>query len=89
MENLTRRKVRYWCFRFKTEKLGGDPANDSPDGLREHFENLEWFDSWLNFGITWDVRDDNPLVLSKLKLSHDESWINTLKSETKELPNNN
>jgi hypothetical protein len=49
MNKLQRRTVRYWCFRFRNEILNGVPSDGAPEGLKEHFEQLEGFRGWNYF----------------------------------------
>ncbi len=83
---LPKRKVRYWCFRFKTEVLEGVPAEGAPEGLRQYFEALEWFSSWEDFAVKWDVRESNPLVIRPLKENPEEVWNQTVLENAVELP---
>ena len=53
--NLSRSKVRYWCFRFRKEIVDGTDSNGAPAGLREHFEKLPGFTGWKEFAVSWDL----------------------------------
>lgn len=86
LSKLKRKQIRYWCFRFKTEALGGDKATSAPDGLREYFENDMWFQDWKSFGITWDVLPDDPLKLCPLKKSLETAWNEAALSGARDLP---
>lgn len=86
LRELTRRKVRYWCFRFKTEEVEFVPCTDAPAGLKGYFESLEWFSGWKQFAVTWDVRDESPLSIKPLKESSEVAWDRVLLEESKELP---
>ena len=85
MNNLTKRQIRYWCFRFRTEAEGGAPADGAPEGLKEHFEGLEWFSSWLEFSIVWDVKEDSPLEMVRLKENAEKEWEKIVAANAKEL----
>jgi hypothetical protein len=53
--NLPRRRIRYWCFRFRTEELYGTSSNGAPAGLREYFEKIPGFTKWEEFAVSWDL----------------------------------
>ena len=82
--NLSTGKIRYWLFRFRTEATGGPPALGAPDGLRGHFEALEWFSEWPLFGVTWDVHEARPLDIRPIKESLDAGW--NLEAAATEIP---
>ena len=81
LEGLGRRKVRYWCFRFRTEAEGGPLADEAPQGVREHFESLDWFKGWATFNVEWDVHDTDygrivPLDRNPLDVWNAEAYGN-------------
>jgi hypothetical protein len=86
LRRLSRRTVRYWCFRFATEIAGGDSAVDAPDGLRDHFEALRWFSGWRTFAVTWDVADHDHLDIMPLHRSLEAAWDEVIRAEAKDLP---
>lgn len=85
LEELPHRKVRYWLFRFRTECDKGVSAAEAPEGLKIKFENLEWFQGWENFGISWDVHADDCFRIVPLKQSLDDDWNQILERVTIEL----
>jgi len=85
-EELSRRQIRYWCFRFKTEAEGGPPATGAPRGLRQRLEGEDAFEGWRKFAITWDVDEDEPLVVIPRNFSVWEDWDRTLRRVVKPLP---
>jgi hypothetical protein len=85
-ENLPRRQVRYWCFRFKTEADGGVSAQGAPRGLKQRLEKEDAFEGWKNFAVTWDVDEDEPLVAIPRNFSVWEEWGRTLERVVKPLP---
>jgi hypothetical protein len=78
-KDIGRRKVRYWCFRKKTEADGGNSADEAPQELVDHFESLENFQGWTNFGVTWDIDQNDFAKTYKRKFSVDEEWNATLR----------
>lgn len=86
LNDLSRHDIRYWCFRFHTESTGTVSAEGSPEGLREHFENLMWFPGWNKFGVSWDVHAKNPLDIVPLKRSLEAAWNAEALALTRELP---
>lgn len=86
LENMLKRQVRYWCFRFRTEtEEDGATADDAPKGLRERFEEMEWFQGWSKFGITWDVHDEDPFRIIPLKISLQDQWNAVIEKKVPEL----
>ena len=90
MEELGRRQVRYWLFRFRTQAEGGSKANDAPPGLRETFEEHRGSKTkrefWLAFAVSWDVGENNPLEMVSRKFSVWEEWNAILRQSVKTLP---
>lgn len=78
MASLTRRKVRYLCFRLKTEAEGGEPAPELPAAFKETFEGQELFRGWAAFGVSWDVGKEDFWSITLLKESLAKKWEKTL-----------
>lgn len=70
----TRRRARYWCFRFQTEALDGANADDAPEGFREFIESLPGFSDWKTFAIKWDIIGENPFMIVYRILSVWQEW---------------
>ncbi|OGE28863.1 hypothetical protein A2867_02870 [Candidatus Daviesbacteria bacterium RIFCSPHIGHO2_01_FULL_40_11] len=93
MDKLTRRNIRYICFRIQTEALGGAKADKEKEGImqyvdevKEHMESQDDFGGWDKFAKTWDVDDKTQLVAVTRKSSIQTDWNIILKKEAKELP---
>lgn len=93
MDNLTRRNIRYICFRIQTEALGGSAATKTGEGImqyvdeiKEHMEGQDDFGGWDKFAKTWDVDEKSPLVVVSRISSVQNDWNKILKKEVKELP---
>lgn len=86
LSNLTKKQIRYWCFRFNAESTNGTSAAGSPDGLKLHFEQLPWFPGWKNYGVTWDVDPKNSLDIKPLKESLVDAWNNEAIGLARDLP---
>ena len=71
---LLRRQIRYWMFRLQTAATGGPKAEKVPRGFKTFFEKQEPFDGWENFGQTWNVESDSPLVVKARYLTIQEEW---------------
>lgn len=84
-EELPRRKIRYWLFRFRTEDDGGTSSDDAPVGLKEKFEGLEWFQGWHNFSVVWDIHEEDFFRIVPLAESIDDQWNKVLERVTIEL----
>jgi len=81
MEELTRRNIRYICFRLKSEMLGeseavGDGIMEHVLEVKEHMESQDKFGGWDKFGITWDVDEISFLVVVALTKSLESEWNN-------------
>ncbi len=93
MDKLTRRNIRYLCFRLQTEAEGGPKAKPEKTGLMSHVEEIKKqmesqpeFDGWKKFAKTWDVDETAKLVAVNRNSSIQADWNKTLKKEAKELP---
>lgn len=88
MDKLTRRQIRYICFRTQTEEAGGAKVGklEFASDVKKHMESQDEFDEWKNFAKTWDVGDKAPLVVVLRTSSIQTDWNKVLKEEAKELP---
>ncbi len=92
MDNLTRRNIRYICFRLQTEAEGGSPAAIDETGIMQYVEEVKKsmeqqseFEGWKKFAKTWDVGEENPLKAVNRLSSIQNDWNKILKKEAKEL----
>lgn len=56
---ITRKQLRYWCYRLKTESDGGADS-DAPQEISDFLESKEIWPltgGWSNFSVTWDIND--------------------------------
>jgi len=92
MEELTRRQIRYICFRLQTEAEGGPKAKPDKGFMKSvkevklHMEKQDDFGGWENFAKTWDVDEKSYLVVVQRKSSIQSNWNEVLKREAKEIP---
>lgn len=93
MEELTRKQVRYICFRLQTEKVGGAKASPTDSAvmsyveeIKAHMESQIGFDGWENFTVTWDVGEKAYFVVRLLKRSAESVWNDVLEKEARDLP---
>lgn len=85
--SLPRRKIRYWLFRFQTEATVEDaPATGAPEGLREFYEEQEWFGGWADFSVKWDISEDQSHRIVPLRASLVSTWDEEAYAEARELP---
>lgn len=91
MNDLTRRNVRYICFRLRTEALGGVKATG--DGIlthvqeiKDHMSEQSYFGGWEKFGVTWDVDEKAYLVVVLLIKSLESEWNAVVKENAIDLP---
>jgi hypothetical protein len=80
-----RRDLRYWCFRFRTEANGGDPATGAPKGLKSKVEDDQHFGGWQQFGVTWDWDDDGRRIVP-LRFSLEQTWNTQAWASARDLP---
>lgn len=86
-DRALRKRVRYALSRLQTEAVEGVPAEDDnhhiPEGFREFFEAQDdWFDGWENWGVTWDVGDDEDFLRVVPRwLSLEEEWDEVIRGE--------
>ena len=69
-----KRKIRYWCFKFRNEVVEDRIPPPSPDGLKEFIENLPGFAGWKYFAISWDIHGENPFMVVLRLQSVWEEW---------------
>ncbi len=91
MDKLTRRNIRYICFRLKTEALEGieavgDGIMEHVAEVKEHMADQSDFGGWEKFGVTWDVDEKAHLVVVLLKRSHESAWNKVVAKQAKDLP---
>lgn len=93
MDKLTRRNIRYICFRLQTEAEGGNIAKVEKTGVmsyvdkvRKQMESQEEFGGWKKFAKTWDVDEKAKLVAVNRTSSIQTEWNKVLKKEAKKLP---
>lgn len=77
---MRRSDIRYKLFTLQTEAERGVEVPPLPEGFRESFETQEHFRGFINFGVTWDVDDDDPWKVVPLEMSHLERWHETLRN---------
>lgn len=73
INRMNLRRARYWCNRFRQERLEGTPAEGAPEGFKEFVEALPNFGGWRLFADSWDLRGGNPfMVVYRLQSVWDE-----------------
>lgn len=93
MKDLTRRQIRYICFRLQNEAEGLSKAIPQKTGvmqyvdkIKEHMEEQDDFGGWKMFAKTWDVDEKSPLVVIKRTSSIYTDWNKILKKGAKDMP---
>lgn len=81
-----KRKTRYLCFTMKNITEGGSDEILVPDKLIEYFESMPEFEGWHNFGVTWDVKKNDPLSIFFRDFSVNQEWDATMRRVVPELP---
>ena len=77
---MTRSEIRYALFSLKSKAEGKEEIPPLPDGFEEGFSAQERFRGFINFGVTWDVKEDEPWTIESLDKSHLEVWNEELKA---------
>lgn len=74
--SLTKRRARYWCFRFQSEVDRGVDSSDAPKGFKKFVESLKGFTEWSKFAITWDLHqsEDESFMIVHRVLSVWQEW---------------
>ena len=83
-EKMTKRQVRYLCYRLRTGAEKEEEVNDIPEGFKEYFEEQDYFDSWINFAMTWDI--DDKLKAELRTYDEQTEWNSVMKRESVEMP---
>lgn len=93
LTDLSRRQIRYLCYRLQTEAEGGNKATPEDSGVmsnislvKEHMEDQDDFGGWSKFAKTWDVDQRSPLVTVRRNSSIHTEWNRTLSKLAKALP---
>lgn len=79
-QRTLRRKLRYWCFRLRSEVEGISDA-EAPSELVDLYEDQQWFDGWGNFGATWDLDEEDPLVVVPRWRTIHEEWDEVIQGQ--------
>ena len=61
--NTLKRKIRYWCFKFRNEIVEDRTPPPPPEGLKEFIESLPGFAGWKYFAVSWDIHGENPFMV--------------------------
>jgi len=90
MNELTRRQIRYICFRIQTEEAGGFQLDSegflsSAPELKAHLEGQEDFGGWDKFAKTWDVDEKAPLVAVLRTSSIASDWNKEVEKTAKDV----
>lgn len=75
-----RKAVRYQLYRLRTESEGKCAAESTKKFVKA-FESQDIFDGWRNFGTTWDVSLEDPMLIVRRDLSEQEEWDNIVRSK--------
>lgn len=91
MRDLTKRNIRYICFRLKDIADGGAPMTSGglmeySDEVKSHMESQSDFGGWNNFGKTWDVDKKAFLVVVLRTSSIQSEWDKIVADEAQDLP---
>lgn len=91
METLTRRNIRYICFRIQIEEesgkklAGGDGILLFVPEVKAHMESQNLFNGWAKFGHTWDVDEKAPLVVVSRTSSVHSEWNMVVEKNAREM----
>lgn len=63
LERTIQRKIRFWCYKFRSEAVDGKKIPKPPTGLKKFIEGLPGFAGWEHFAISWDIYGTNPFMI--------------------------
>lgn len=93
MKNLTRRQIRYICFRLRSAANGGPQIEQEETGVmsyvdqvKEHMESQKDFGGWNKFGKTWDVDEKAHFVVVLRLKSIDSEWDTVIEENAIDFP---
>jgi len=62
-DRTVRRKIRFWCYKFRSEKVDGKKIPKPPKGLKKFIEEMPGFAGWEHYAISWDITGSNPFMI--------------------------
>jgi len=86
MMHQLKRRVRYFCFSMKRKADGEGDKVRVPKKFMEYFENMNSFEGWPAFGVTWDIDAKAPHIAYPRDFSLHEEWEATIRRVVPELP---
>ncbi len=81
-----KRRTRYYCFSMKTKVIDVSNSIRVPKKLINFFESHPGFEGWQNFGVTWDIKKQDPLDIFYRNFSVNQEWDATIRRVVPELP---
>lgn len=83
---MNRSEIRYLLFKLNANAEGGTELTKLPTGFKESFDSQANFRGWLNFGVTWDVDENDPWKVILREKSIEAEWTELLLEKVPELP---
>ena len=85
-QDLPRRRLRYWCYRFQNAAEGGAKVTGAPKGLQAHVEGLAGFTGWDGFARQWDLDHGPQIAIVRRQFTVQEEWHAKLRQVVPDLP---
>lgn len=82
-----RHDVRYACFRVQKELVEGVECPDELKDKVKEVEDMEGFEGWRNFAITWDISTPDPIQIVKRMWSIEQEHNQMLERVAIPFPN--
>ena len=73
-EHTMKRRMRYWCYKFRNEVVENRKPPTPPVGLKKFIEGLPGFTGWKYFAVSWDIHGGNPFMVVLRLQSVWEEW---------------
>ena len=84
-----RHDVRYACFRIQKERVEGVECPEELKNLVKEIEDVEGFEGWRNFAVTWDISTPDPIQVVKRMWSIEQEHNQMLERVALDLPRSN
>lgn len=81
-----RHNIRYACFRRQKELNDGVKCPKEMKDLVKPIEQIEGFEGWENFAVTWDISHPDPITIVKRLWSIQQEHEQMLERVVKILP---
>lgn len=81
-----RHDLRYACFRIQKEINEGVECPQEMKDLVKSIEDMEGFEGWQNFAVTWDISHPDPITVVQRMWSIEQEHEQMLERVVRVLP---